>query len=401
MQDSDELLKDLKVSAPVLSDTSLSKLAVKENILYKLHGHPIRKWKMVIPKMLEDELINSFHQRLAHPGCERTSLAIESMFYVKHLRRKARKIISTCELCQKAKPLNVRFDVEPQVIIRDKKNALVASDAHGELPAIKFGCKYVFVMYDVFTKYVKIYPVRNIKSKTCLNKIVSQWIPEFGKMEAIISDNATVHKSKLFTRTLCEMDIKLYNSSAYHPQSNPCERIIRDIGVHMRILCHNNHKGWHKSCQVIEDVINNIPSPSTGFTPHELMTGKPPQKLLVKYSTTVDKLDEKLSEEEKCRLAYEKLIKKSEIRKSKVKRSKRIWKPEIGNLVLVKNFCLSSAQKKVYRRMNLLYKGPFVIKNIFGKQTYEIVDKSDKVIGRFHVSLLRPYHVVVENSKDR
>ena len=398
LQDSDEILKDLKISAPVLSETSLSKLAVKDNVLYKLHGHPIKKWKMVIPKMLETELINSFHHRLAHPGCERTSLAIESLFYVKHLRQKARKIISTCELCQKAKPLNVKFDVEPQVIVRDKRNALISIDAHGELPASKFGCKYIFVMYDVFTKFVKIYPVRNIKSKTCLNKITSHWIPEFGKMEAIISDNATVHKSKLFTETLEELDIKLYNSSAYHPQSNPCERIIRDIGMHMRILCHKNHKGWYNSCQVIEDVINHIPSPSTGFTPYELMTGKPPQKLLIKSSTTVDKPDEKLTEEEKCRLAYQKLIKKSEIRKKKAKRSKRTWKPEIGDLVLVRNFCLSSAQRKLYRRMNLLYKGPYIIQNIFGKQTYEVTDKSDKIIGRFHISLLKPYHSEVETS---
>ena len=292
--------------------------------------------------------------------------------------------------------MDVRYDVEPQTIIRNKKNSLVAIDTHGELPASKFGCKFIFIMFDVFTKFVKLYPVKNIKSRTCLSKIVKDWIPKFGKIEAIISDNATVHKSKLFTATLREKEIRLYNSSAYFPQGNPCERIIRDIGIHMRILCHSNHRGWYESCHVIEGVINNLPCPSTGFTPFELMTGKPPQQLLVTASTTIDKLGESLTEEEKCRIAYENLVKKSEIRKKKVKRSRRTWEPKIDDLVLVKSFCISSAQRKLYKRLNLIFKGPYIIKKVFGKHTFEVEDRKGKVIGRFHITLMKPYRHLTE-----
>ena len=195
----------------------------------------------------------------------------------------------------------------------------------------------------------------------------------------------------MFVSTLKAHNIKLYNSSVYYLQGNPCERIIRDIGVYMRILCHTNHKSWFKYCNLIENTINENINPSTGFTPHELMTGNKLQQSVVNLSTTIEKEGETLSDEEKCRLALQILIKKSEARKDKVKRSRYKWNPIVGDEVLVKNFCLSSAQKKVYWRMNLLYRGPYKISKIFGPHTYELVDKRKKVIGRYHKSFLKPF----------
>ena len=159
----------------------------------------------------------------------------------------------------------------------------------------------------------------------------------------------------------------------------------------MRILCHNHHKGWYKSCETIENIINNIPCPTTGFTPSELMTGKPPQQLVIKAKTTICRTDTALSEEEKCKIALERIIKKSEIRKGKVRKGNKKWIPEIGDEVLVRNFCLSSAQRKLYKRLNLLYKGPFKIRKIFGQHTYELVDDCGKVYGKYHINFLKPY----------
>ena len=73
-------------------------------------------------------LITAVHKGMRHSGVERVCLTIRECMYIKHLNRKARKLIATCELCQKAKPLNTKYDVGPQAILRSKPNDLIAID---------------------------------------------------------------------------------------------------------------------------------------------------------------------------------------------------------------------------------------------------------------------------------
>ena len=54
--------------------------------------------------------------------------------YIKHLAKKARRLISCCELCQKAKPMNLKYDIDPQAILRNEPNDLIALDTHGPMP---------------------------------------------------------------------------------------------------------------------------------------------------------------------------------------------------------------------------------------------------------------------------
>ena len=51
--------------------------------------------------------------------------------------------------------------------------------------------------------------------------------------------------------------------------------------------------------------------------------------------------------------------------------------------------------------MELLFKGPYKIGKIFGEHTYEIINpNNNKVEGRFHKQLLRPYKTLDNSEKD-
>ena len=76
----------------------------------------------------------------------------------------------------------------------------------------------------------------------------------------------------------------------------------------------------------------------------------------------------------------------------KAHRHKNKWEPKIGDLVLVRDHKLSNMIKGKYYKMELMYKGPMVIKAIFGNHTYELENQSSgKIEGRFHKQMLKPY----------
>lgn len=59
-------------------------------------------------------------------------------------------------------------------------------------------------------------------------------------------------------------------TSVYHPQSNPAERVMRELGRFIRTYCSNSHTKWSDYVSYIEWVLNNTVHESTGFTPQEL-----------------------------------------------------------------------------------------------------------------------------------
>lgn len=382
-----EMAQDINVNS-----NFKNKLGLSKDILYKLDCKDITPiWKIYVPSELESDLIKTFHESMCHAGSERVSLNIAENFYIKKLGRKVRRIISSCDLCQRAKSMNISYDIPINPIIREAPNDLVCLDHHGRIPMGRFGNEYIFVTYDVFSKFVKIYPVRAISAKSCVNKLFNDYIPKYGPIKAILTDNATVFKGKIFTQALKEHNIKLYHSSLYHPQSNPCERIIKEIGIALRILSHRKHTDWVRFCPVIERVLNNGINPTTGYAPSSLMKGIQREPLIknlplsIPFGQTLDQLDEL-----KCKKALEKIRIKAEKRVSRHRKKKTKWSPIIGDLVLVKDVKLSNALKKRNSKMELLYKGPFVIHKILGSHTYELTNQ-EKIVGVYHKQLLRPY----------
>ena len=395
-------LAEIQLSDPVLSElinkinddknekTNDDKYMIHNKLLYKKVGREKKIWKVCIPDSMVDDLISTYHHHLGHSGIERVVLALEQNFYIRRLANKCRKIISTCELCQKAKSPNVKYYLTPQSILREEPKALVCVDAHGKLPVSNFGHKFIFVIYDVFSKFVKIYPMKNITTKSCLNKVLNDYVEKYGKVEAVLSDNATAFSSPKWREALESRGIKCYHSSKYHACSNPTERVIKDIAIYMRIYCHNKHKSWYSYCALIESILNRCPNPTTKVSPEKLMTGIEPPSLFHGLPETIDipgqeEVDEK-------RKVFDRLKLKAEQRKKRIKRSNKLWDIKVGDLVLVKDRQLSNLLKERYHRLELLFRGPCRILEKFGKHTFSLKDeRTQKFLGKWHQSMMKPY----------
>ena len=394
LQAADPTLNNLLSPAKPISQCDLNEVyGVKDQILYKLVGRDDKMWRAYIPISIEDDVIRMYHESLGHSGADRVCLTIEQDFYIKKLGKKVRKIVSNCELCQKAKPMNVKFDIEPGTILREKPNQLICVDTHGPMPTSKFGFRHILVLYDVFSKFTKIYPLKKLSTKACTIKILKDYIPNYGKVESILSDNASIFASKRWREELEHEGIKCYNSSRYHASSNPCERIIKEIGIYLRIFCHRKQKEWYLYCPIIEQILNRSPNPTTKLCPEKLMTGLDPPPLFKGIPRGIPiPSDKEIDEYSKT---FEKLKKRAEDRKKRAHRHKHKWTINVGDLVLVKDHQLSNKLRGRYHRMELLYKGPMEVTRQFGDHTFELLNpRNNKNIGRYHKQLLRPYRAI-------
>ena len=122
LQEKDLIISELKKRATKIEHAKDSIFAVYNDLVYKLEGIDMPKWKIFVPTSIDEEIIMAVHRSMGQSGAERVSLTLRKSVYIKHLAKKARRLIACCELCQKAKLINVKYDIDPQAILRNNPN---------------------------------------------------------------------------------------------------------------------------------------------------------------------------------------------------------------------------------------------------------------------------------------
>ena len=83
----------------------------------------------------------------------------------KMMERRVRKLLRRCDLCQTSKVVNYQLEGELKFIKVERPFDLVAVDLYGPLPKERGGVMYIFMVYDTFSKFVKLYSVKRATSK--------------------------------------------------------------------------------------------------------------------------------------------------------------------------------------------------------------------------------------------
>ena len=82
------------------NDTKITKFfQIHQSILFFSHGINHRKWKIVIPRHLEGDLISDYHTRYGHMGTKKVVKALEEHVYIKGLYKKVKNNIRICHIC--------------------------------------------------------------------------------------------------------------------------------------------------------------------------------------------------------------------------------------------------------------------------------------------------------------
>jgi hypothetical protein len=180
---------------------------IRHNVLYSKDSENYPYWRPVLPTELESQVIRFVHMSLGHLGTEKCMAQIDNTFHVRSLGRKVRRLISRCDVCQRVKHPNRSYATECRSHLPAAPGDLCATDLYGPLPVGRGGVLYILVLLDVFSKYVKLYPLRAATTRACLNKVTGHYINQVTKPKCVLSDNGTQFASPTWRKRLAELDI--------------------------------------------------------------------------------------------------------------------------------------------------------------------------------------------------
>lgn len=309
-----------KIRERIIQNKKLENFILYENVLFQ-KAKKQKGWRIVIPKKFAQTLIRTIHVEYGHIGIYKTSKYLHQFYYWKRMNKDIRNIIRYCDHCQCVKYNNVNMEGPHQSIIPNSPNEMISIDFYGPLPQSRGGVQYLLVVIDIFSKYVALYPIKKATIKITINKIVNDYFVKVGKAKVILSDNGTQFTSKKWKQILEKENVRVIFSSIRHPQSNPVERIMRELGRFFRTFCAEQHTNWASYVKQIENILNITTHSSTGYTPYEVQFEISPQfkiKQLVRFPSQGKddiklhiKVKENLMQNAKTRNAQQKTLQSS------------------------------------------------------------------------------------------
>ena len=134
---------------------------------------------------------------------------------------------------------------------------------------------------------------------------------------SIITDHGTQFRGKIWKENLGEHGIKTYKTSVYHLNSNPAERMLREVGRLLRTYCHNEQKRWHEYVASTEDFLNFSHHNTIEVSPYTVMFERPPPR---EIKEIINFPDEPAYQFERTKF-YNKVLEKTEQQRKKYVKS--------------------------------------------------------------------------------
>ena len=340
--------------------------------------------KLVVPEVIKNDILKNYHDRIGHPGIDKTLTEVSSRYVWPNIEADVRTFISSCHACQISKP-NLKPKQPPlgQSETATYPHELFAFDLIGPLHVTDRENRYVLVGTDLFTKKIYTAPLTSKHAETISMEIERFICANPTLPTAILTD----HGREFFGVTsLCEsFGIRHNKSPPYHPQTNGAvERMNQTLK--QRLFEIDNNANWDERLHQITHSINCSKNVVTGYSPFELETG-------LKGQNVFDPI-----EIERQPAVDPEVLRQIALQRIETEKSKRVEKHDkpnfepfaIDQLVLAKN----------HREKMPRFIGPFRITKVRGDGlSYEIQELDGLMTQIRAVGDLKPYTLRLQNDE--
>lgn len=190
------------------------------------------------------------------------------------MREEIRDYVRSCESCQKKKLTRQQTKIPMKITdtpIRTFEKVQI--DLVGPLPTTTSRNSYILTWQDCLSKYSGAIPLSRIDAPQVAEALAEKLICIFGCPEKIQTDQGSQFMSRVMNSFAVLFKIKLYRSSAYHPQSlGALERSHYTFVEYLRHYC--NKMNWDQWLPYAMFSFNTSVHESTGLTPHEVVFGR-------------------------------------------------------------------------------------------------------------------------------
>lgn len=233
-------------------------------------------WKLVVPKEKREQILEESHSEptSGHPGKDKTYNRLAQFYYWPGAYKDTVRFVRNCKICQQTKTVQ-----QPQVGLMgtrdiDRPWKIIAADLMGDFPKSKAGFQYLIVFEDLFSRFIICVPIRKKTAASVKNALENIVCAQYGTPEIFLSDNGREFINETMKNFLTENSIFHEKTPAYHPQSNPVERVNRDLKTRITAYIQNNHKEWDKFIPQFQFAHNTSVHSTTGMTPAFLVFGR-------------------------------------------------------------------------------------------------------------------------------
>ena len=409
LQQEDPTLKQVweVVDKPSLRGTFI----IRDDLLYRQwtppgQGTDAAVEQLVLPQQCRKTVLKLGHSipLAGHMGRSKTARRILQRFYWPTLFRDVKTYCQNCEDCQKCynkKP--PRAPLIPLPIVEEPFQR-VAMDLVGPLPKSRRGNRYILVLSDYATRYPEAIPLKKIDAEVVAEELVKIFA-QVGIPKEILTDQGQNFMSQLLKEVYQLLHIQPIRTSPYHPQTDGVvERFNQTLKSMLRKYATEAGRDWDRLIPYVLFAYREVPQSSTGFSPFELLYGRPVRGpldvLRESWEAHQRSTESVVSYVLHMREKMEKMMDVVQVNMKKAQQQQKCWYDrssrtrefKVGDEVLV---LLPTATNKLFAR----WQGPYPIVKCMGTVNYQ-VDMFDrrKRHRTFHVNMLRQWHTPTDTA---
>ncbi|BFZ04571.1 hypothetical protein BsWGS_07610 [Bradybaena similaris] len=232
--------------------------------------------RLYIPKHLQPQALNQYHEENGHMGTDKTFSAIRSKYYWPGLYKEVYAHVERCVLCKtrnlQRNHVQLQDTDEPPYCM-----AKIGVDVSGPYPKSLSGNRYMVTFLDHYSLWPESFAVPDKTSETVAQLLLEEIIPRFGCPLEIVSDNGPENTGRALQRAMQEMNIHHVTTSFYRPHSNSrCERSHRTLHDILSKKVQDNPFTWDIHLNSALAAIRTNTNSSTKHSPFFLLYGRLP-----------------------------------------------------------------------------------------------------------------------------
>lgn len=325
-----------------------------------------------------------------HIGQKKLYAKLREHFYWKNMSKDIAKFVRNCHKClvNKAKVKNL----EPLVITDTPQKSFdtIVVDTIGPFKKSNKENVYALTLICDLTKFLITVPIPNKQAETVAKAIFDNCILVFGPMRKMLTDRGTEYVNNLTKELFTLMNMQHAKSTAYHHETlGSIERSHRVFNEYLRAYINENQTDWDEFLKYFTYCYNTTPHTSFDckYTPFELVFARNPVSHEFLLNGKIDPIYniDNYALEIKYQLQLANKVAQEFLKRSKENNKKNYDKG-------INTECFKINDKVVIRvenrnKLQPLYKGPFIIKEIIGANAI-IIDENGEIEETVHKNRL-------------
>ena len=263
---------------------------VADGLLFKLqqvtrNKQMVHRCLLVIPEAFEHVVFHMYHDSLlgAHYGPLNTYYTIKDKYHIHNLLDKINKYVASCEECQKQKVKTKKSRYfHPRIPLDYNPLAYISADIK-YMPKGIYNYEFLLVIVCEVTGFVIAIPMIKHDAVTIAHALLEKLIFIFGPPKTLIVDEDRALSAKVMHYILDALKVNIKLVSPSNHGSLKTERYIQTINNLITRQLTGKGREWPLYVMSTCYAMNTFVSPSTGFSPYELVFLRKPPDILNLY----------------------------------------------------------------------------------------------------------------------